>query len=330
MIDAQLRAKGVGGSDIAALVGLDPRRDAFAVYADKLGLVEREEPTARMRMGKRLERVIAEAYGEETGQVIVWSDLTLCHPERTWQVYTVDAYVEIPAIGVLDAKNVSFDQSPLWGDAGTDQVPDWIACQCQWYCSGTGLPWCDVAALFGGYDLRIYRVNRDADIEETLLEVAERFWNQNVLKQVAPPIGHSDVANRYLRQRFPKNVSNIREATPDEINLMLLYKQARAVFTEAQARKIEAENAVKEAIGSSDGLKDPVFGTVSWKFIQPTKGVDWEAVARAIVSDLNDGVFPAKDLPRIEEYAEMHQMIKREGYRRINCPRSWSTMINDE
>ena len=47
----------------------------------------------------------------------------------------------------MDAKCVSWDQSPLWGDAGTDQVPDRIACQLQYYLDATGLPWGDVAAL---------------------------------------------------------------------------------------------------------------------------------------------------------------------------------------
>src|SRR5690606_37257359 len=34
----ELRRKGIGGSDAAAIVGLDRYRSAFDVYADKLGL----------------------------------------------------------------------------------------------------------------------------------------------------------------------------------------------------------------------------------------------------------------------------------------------------
>src|SRR5216683_4265550 len=191
MRDSTITALAVGGSEVAALVGLDPNRDAFAIYAEKLGLVEREPPTPRMRMGRTLERIIAEVYAEETGQRVAWCDRTMRHPERTWQAYTIDAfivrddavwdfidqpgYAQSKAIGLMDAKNVSWDQSPLWGEAGTDQVPDRIGCQIQYYLDATGLPWGDVAALFGGNDLRIYRLNYDANIADVLRGAAEEF-----------------------------------------------------------------------------------------------------------------------------------------------------------
>jgi predicted phage-related endonuclease len=363
MIDEQLRALSVGGSEVAALVGLDPNRDAFAIYAEKLGLVEREPPTPRMRMGKRLERIIAEVYAEETGQVVVWCDQTIRHAERTWQAYTVDAFVlgsdnphageiiqsvmrypirsvepskqtwEIKpfnAIGLMDAKNVSWDQYPLWGEAGTDQVPDRIACQIIWYLDATGLPWGDVAALFGGNDLRIYRINYDSNIADVLRGAAEEFVKNHLEPQIPPPIGHSDTAARYLKQKFPRNVEHVRKATPDEVMLLSRLKQEREVLAEAEARAAAVSNEVRQAIGDADGIKDPVLGKVTWRRTKDTIGTDWKAVAEAIINDLRYGAFPAADFPDLREYAELHQRVIREGSRRLLVPRTWKSETEDE
>ncbi len=283
MVDVEVRSQGVGGSEVAAIVGLDPRRDAFSVYAEKLGLVERAEPSPRMRWGKRIERVIAEAYAEETRQTVAWCDETRANPQRPWQVMTPDAFVwrDGAHAGGVDAKNVAFDQAYLWGDAGTDAVPESIALQLQWYCSGEDLPWWDAAALFGGHDLRIYRVHRDPEIEAVLLEEADRFWRTHVLARVAPPIGSSATAAEYLRQRFPKNVEALRVATEHEASLIAELKVARSNFDIAEAAKKSIENQVKEAIGEADGL-ECALGKVTWKKDRDTMGTDWERIARFV------------------------------------------------
>jgi predicted phage-related endonuclease len=359
MIDEQLRALSVGGSEVAALVGLDPNRDAFAIYAEKLGLVEREPPTPRMRMGKRLERIIAEVYAEETGQVVVWCDQTIRHAERTWQAYTVDAFVlgsdnphageiiqsvmrypirsvepskqtwEIKpfnAIGLMDAKNVSWDQYPLWGEAGTDQVPDRIACQIIWYLDATGLPWGDVAALFGGNDLRIYRINYDSNIADVLRGAAEEFVKNHLEPQIPPPIGHSDTAARYIKQRWPRNVAQLREATPDEVALLFRYKNERAVYNEAKSRKDSLENEIKLIIGEAEGLRDPVLGKITWKRTRDTVGTNWREVA----AQLHEELAEVKDAEPLSAYAELHEVVIREGSRRLVVPRTWKSETEDE
>ena len=311
MIDPKLRAQGIGGSEVAAILGLDPRRDAFAVYADKLGLVERAAPTGRMLWGKRIERVIADAYSDETGRAHEWCDDTRVHPTRPWQVFSPDAFVlgppltgPRPTIGGLDAKNVAWDQAAKWGDPGSDLVPDSIALQCQWYCSAAELPWWDVAALFGGNDLRVYRLHRDAEIEATLLEEAERFWRDHVLARVPPAPGASAATTEALKRMYPRNVEACRFATPEEAEMLMRMKAARERADAADAEKDAAENAVKLAIGESEGLiHGPI--KVTWKRTADTFGPAWEEIARAL------GATPAD--------IAAHTKMLRAGSRRLHC-----------
>src|SRR5262245_18031397 len=48
-IDEAVRATGIGGTDVAATLGVDDQRDLFDVWADKMGLVERAPATPLMR-----------------------------------------------------------------------------------------------------------------------------------------------------------------------------------------------------------------------------------------------------------------------------------------
>jgi predicted phage-related endonuclease len=355
MIDEELRSKGIGGSEVAAIVGLDPRRDAFGVYGEKLGLVKRAPPSARMKWGRRIERVIAEAYGEETGRAVVWDDHTIANPIRPWQLMTPDAFVWFPGPGAswiapnveygLDCKNVSWDQAPKWGAAGTEQVPEWIACQCHWYCSAADLPYWDIAALFGGNDFRIYRIYRDTEVETLLLIEVEKFWRSHVLARVPPPMGCSQAAADYLKQRFPKNIRELRLAEPEELSLLAQLKRARADFDRAEARKDTLELLIKQAIGDADGLLFPLGakGKVTWLRNKDSIGTDWEGVASDLClaigallpiaesayqcpewvqwarTEETDLVMErARELTRPDLIAA-HQVVTREGVRVLRC-----------
>src|SRR5690606_38820092 len=62
------RKKGIGGSDAAAIVGLDKYRSAFDVYAEKVGLKAEEPDNEAMRQGRDLEQYVAERFMEATGK----------------------------------------------------------------------------------------------------------------------------------------------------------------------------------------------------------------------------------------------------------------------
>src|SRR5687767_8539180 len=100
-------------SDVAAVLGVDPRRSPLSVYAEKRGLLEVAE-TPWMRWGRRVEGAIAEAYADETGRPV--RDLGLeiqRHPDVPWLGATLDRQVlegsaahplVAPGPGPLEAK----------------------------------------------------------------------------------------------------------------------------------------------------------------------------------------------------------------------------------
>ena len=71
LTDAQRAARrhGLGGSDVAAVLGLDPWRSPLDVYVDKVEGSQRTE-NAPMQWGNRLEAPIADAYAERTNTLL--------------------------------------------------------------------------------------------------------------------------------------------------------------------------------------------------------------------------------------------------------------------
>lgn len=279
-MDPELRSRGLGGTDIAAIVGLHPQRQAWDVFAEKTGLLERVADTTnnRMRWGKKLERLIAEAWTEVTRKDHRWCDETRIgkHP---FQVYTPDAFSQADLRGI-ECKTAGLDQAKNWGEPGTDDVPQQYLVQCQWYMSAADFPRWDVAVLIAGNDFRIYTIERDGGIEAALLEEGERFWRQHIEPRVAPPMGNSPAVAEYLKSRFPRNLSAIRQATPEELALISEYLPVRADLKALEARAEAMENQIKASIGDSEGLSIE-GGKITWKAARDSQKVDWEAAAKA-------------------------------------------------
>ncbi len=298
MMEKVDRKSGLGGTDISAIMGLNPYKGPWDVYALKRGLVEDVAgDNERAKWGKRLERLIAEAYGEITNQTVSWCDITKRRPERPWQIWTADAHVidarvagspepdVLPYVRGVDCKTAGLDQARHFGETGTDEVPDHYSIQAHWYMSAEDLPFWDIALLIAGNDFRIFTIERDKEIEATLLQEGERFWRECIEAENPPDIGASELAKEYLRKRFPRNVANIRQCTEEEATLVAAYAEVRSEFDEKKTLKEAMENQIKEAIGETDGILVP-GGKVTWKLSKDSVHTDWELIARTVLRDL--------------------------------------------
>jgi len=213
------------------------------VFADKLGIAAPHEDTRFTRWGHRLESVIAAEYADRHRVHLSMSG-TLRHAVRTWQVVTPDRLVwvdgDVEASRGLEIKNKGFFQSSKWGEDGDseDTIPDEVQAQCHWSMSLTGLPRWDVAALLGGNDYREFTIARDVDFEGVLLEVAEQFWRDHVLKQVPPDLDGSGPAWDYLAARMPAMKRDI-EAGPEAEGLATSIRAAKQLLAAAEQGKNE-------------------------------------------------------------------------------------------
>jgi predicted phage-related endonuclease len=281
----RVRPLAIGGSDIAAILGLDEWRDGFSVWASKTGRVSKSPATPRMRLGKLFERGIIQYYEELTGRETIFCDATSRHPERPWMAYTPDAICKKEPRGV-DAKLVNWDQQHKWDRENQFKIPPHVQFQAYWYMAAMDYPLWDIIAVVGSDEPRLYTFERDLELEGEMLRRAEEFWTRYLVGSEQPPIGHSDESSRYLKERFPRNRSTMREATPEEAAVLDKYAVARAVRKEAEDFSEDLENTIKRAIGDGEGLSWE-NGRCTWKSNKDRVTTDWETLAAKLMESLS-------------------------------------------
>lgn len=212
----------LGGSDIAALMGVSPWRTPLDVYLAKTGweppTPPRPDPARERRLlrGKRMEPYIIDMLVEDYGIAIdarghryVDQDFPFMAAEIDFEWHdAADARVrngEVKTVAVMPG------QMNPWGEAGTDEVPIYYAAQAMWGLGITGREVCQFATLFGMDDLVLYALQRDDDTIAVMRETARAFWTEHVEPRVPPPPNTlGDLAKLWPAERRAKI-----EATPE-------------------------------------------------------------------------------------------------------------------
>jgi len=264
----------IGGADIAAIAGLDPRRSALDVYLRKVGLVDEQFTSEAMDWGIHLEPVVAQAYAEREGVELERGNFW--RGPREYLGGTPDYTVAARRRG-LEVKTAGYRMAHEWGDEGTDDVPERYLAQIHWYMEITQFSRWDLAALIGGQELRVYQFKRDADFGGTLRELAERFWRDHVLKKAPPAPDGSEAARVALCKLYPKDTRPMLPATPDLAELYANLHAARASSDLAEGIKRSAENAIKAAIGDAAGIEGDGW-RVTYKAAKDSQKVDVDAL----------------------------------------------------
>lgn len=273
------RASGIGGSDIAAILGISPWRSAFDVWLEKT-----RDPswnpapeTLRMRLGKLLEPALREAYRQDHPGADLrehWSGGAFAHP--IWHPNGI-AYAHLDGTlegGIWEGKTAGDDRD--W-QAG---VPDYYEAQVRQYLAISEEPFCDLTVLIlNRAQFRHFRIDASPDTDQGIVEIGERWWHDHIDTKRPPDIDGSEAAGRYLAG-LNEFAPVALEAPPhiDEIGKHLAIVRNNG----AQLGETDAEyvNKIKEAMTEAGVMRMKGSGwSVLWK---PSKGstkVAWEQVA---------------------------------------------------
>jgi putative phage-type endonuclease len=199
------RRTGVGGSDAATVLGINPFTTAYELYLDKLGEAPPEDKDFLKEArywGSVLEQPVCDRYAEETGFKIQKANQLIRSKEHPFMLANIDRKVvgEDRRIG-FEAKTAA--RADGWGDSGSNEIPPYIMCQVQHYLAVTGYDCWDLAVLIGNRDYRSFRINPIQNIIDQLIEAEEEFWDR-VTNKVAPePDWQSAATTRFLKNFYP-------------------------------------------------------------------------------------------------------------------------------
>lgn len=293
----QRRKGGIGGTDISAIVGLNPWRNAMDVWLAKLGRDECPEQSEAMWWGSYLEAGIARKYAERTGYTLLTGDRIAqswtASPARAWNGITIIEHSKHPfliaspdALALHTDRGVDFKlasfKSHEWGKEGTDKVPDHYAIQCAWYMAITGYAAWDLAVLFSGTRLEIFTIWRNPELEQVLIESAIEFWQKHVVAEVPPPIDGSLTWARYLAQLYGKGNEQVITSTTEADRIAAQLRDAEARMKQAESDLQLAKNKLAALIGENKGIQGG-WGKATWVRPRPGRETDWEALARQLL-----------------------------------------------
>lgn len=263
------RRRGIGGSDAAAILGLDPWRSGLDVWISKVKPAPERTGDEKFgfRLGKLLEPAIAELYSAETDrEIFIPEPLIVDHLQYPELIGSPDRLCPKDD-RVIELKS-EHQFADKFGDPGTDQVPDHYLIQCAHYMSIANLGRCDVAVLHGGARFAIYQLRRDLELEASMVEQLRGWWSDFVVKEVEPPLDASESWGNYLAMKYPFNRGPLIEIRPADfpdlmrqVNNVLNYADAIKDF---KSKLEAAKTAVKASLGANDGFFGP-WGKITWR-----------------------------------------------------------------
>lgn len=231
------RSQFLGGSDVAAVLGVSPYLTPVELWQQKTGRVDRDAKVDRVRQkmfdrGHKLEPFIREMVIDKLTEAGMRVELVACNqryidPEHSFLAVEIDFELKLWGVTTIggeevifdgdhvnaDAKSVSGFARKKWGEVDTEDVPIEYAAQFMdglMVCPGNRR-FCLVAALRSFDDVDIYWLRRDDETIAAMRPKLVSFWIDHVEADVPPdPMVFGDI-----KILFPHDNGEAIEATED-------------------------------------------------------------------------------------------------------------------
>ena len=256
----ELRRQGLGGSDAAAIIGLDRYRSAFDVYAEKIGLKPEQPDNEAMRQGRDLEQYVAERFMEATGKKVRRRNAMLQHPEYPFMIADIDRWVVSENAG-LECKTTSVLNRAKFSQG---EFPPNYYVQCMHYMAVTGAERWYLAVLVLNNAFHVFTIERDENEIQALIQAEKQFWEEHVLKQIPPVPDGSESTAEIIKAMFPEARNTEAAALfgyESKIQQYLAFdEQIKDLTKQQEALKQELQLALQDAeTGHAQGY------IVEWK-----------------------------------------------------------------
>lgn len=275
----EVRKGGIGSSDAAAAVGLNPYKSQLELWLEKTGRSAANDDGRGMDdprfWGTLLEPYVAVAYQQKTDRKVRKVNAVLQHPIFPFMLANIDREViGSPEVQILECKTAGEFGSRLWKDG----VPEYITLQVQHQLAVTGKAAADVAVLLCGQQLQIHRIERDEEVISRLIVLETRFW-QFVETDTPPPADGSESAANALRQLYRGNDTSL-DFTED-VSLGQAFDTLADLRGEVETKQAQAEQ-LKQIIQQAMGDASKALfanGVVTFKRAKDGTAVDTKRLA---------------------------------------------------
>lgn len=281
----QIRKQGIGSSDAAAAVGLNPYKSQLELWLEKTGRdtslpkPDPQDEESPAYWGNVLEPIVAWHYSKRSGNCVRRINAVLQHPNSklSWMLANIDReVVGADDVQILECKTAGINGARLWKEG----VPEYVELQVMHQLAVTGKQAADVAVLLGGQHLEIHRIERDEQMIARLIELERKFWSY-VETDTPPPADGSASAEAALRCLYPEDNGQTVDFSGNA-GLATAYLELKAVrqsIGEKETREAQLKQMLQQAIGEATRAEFS-SGYISWKKSKGSTVLDVERLLK--------------------------------------------------
>lgn len=257
----KMRKHGIGGSDAAAVCGLNRWRGPLDVYLDKTSDKIEEKETPAIYWGNVMEPVLRTEFAKRSGLVVEEVPFLFNSREYPFMIANIDgiAREKDSSVSLIEIKTANGFAVKDWDNG----LPQEYYLQIQHYMSVLDLAKSYVVVLIGGNDFRIEEIPRDDETIQTIIALENDFWHNHILAITPPAVDAT--SGKALDTLYPESngTSVILGAEADAfVNDLESLKEVEA---QIKISKDESENALKALLGEAECGKTPDGYSVRWK-----------------------------------------------------------------
>lgn len=259
------RKLGIGGSDAGAVCGFNPYRTAIDVFKDKTtGEVETIDNEA-MRQGREFEDYVARRFCEATGKKVRRANAMYYDENYSFMIADVDRMIVGENAG-LECKTASPYSADKWENG---KIPMHYQLQCYHYMSVMNCDAWYIAVLIYGREFKFYKIERDQELIDNLIQIEKDFWENYVQKGVLPSPDGSKIADSVIAEYY-------RESNPITIPLTGFNEKLKRreelvnFIAKLDTEKKQIEQELKMFLGEAEQAENDEY-RVSWKAFNSTR-----------------------------------------------------------
>ena len=264
----------IGGSDAGTILGINPWKSAYTLWAEKTGKIEQPDLSDNEAVwwGNYDEEGVAKRFTEKTGKKVKRSLMSYGIEEYPYLRGHIDRLLIGEKAGLECKTTSSLNRT----DFDNGQIPPAHYAQCQFYMLVTGFKHWYYAVKRDNREFFIQDVDRNEEFIESMLNRMTEFW-ECVQSDTPPAVDGSESTTDTLARLYGSETVKDGQFTTD------LGNDVAEALSEAEKRK-EMIKALKEEETAYENIAREAMGEfqtayagdyrASWKVQNRSGGVD--------------------------------------------------------
>ena len=244
----KVRNDSIGGSEAAAIVGMNPWKSAYTLWLEKTGQSQQEDISDNecVHFGTILEQVVADEFCRREGKKV-----HKCGLFRSNRYPFMTASFDRLLVGEdagLECKTSNAFKREEWDEG---EIPPNYYVQCQHYMLVSGLPRWYIACLIGGNHFVSWVVERNDDDIAALEQAEIAFWDK-VQRHIMPEVDGSESSTDSLKKMYKGGQAEPVMLPQESMDLLKRLDELKALKSDIDSQTKDIQNKLCAMLGDNE------------------------------------------------------------------------------